>query len=620
MHSFPLEAHWKLELARLMENLPGAAGAEHAYAQPIPELEVPGISSLYGLQLAIWQSRPADLQKSFPLQTIKQRLHFLAWCVVHGQREYQALRELLPFWRTLAQPAVIRETPWSGGISRFLQLVIAGRPDLGIDANLLKAEDQLAALHWYWCAGGYRELGQIAEQIPAWQKRFLINSDALEETRFARLLYLMRPDLQATFDLHTSDGRQGYRAWLNHYAMQETALAELNRVVVQAWPAQAGSQSENTLEPGVNLIGYAFGELGIGEDVRMAAHALHAAGIPFTIIDFPPGDNIRQQDRSVEHWVSSQPRYAVNIVCLTALENLRLYLERGANLFRGRYTIGYWPWELLDWPANWRHCFNLVDEVWASSRHIQQAAQRASNVPILLMPMSVKLPDIDLRTQPLRNRFGLPENRTLFVFSFDGNSYIERKNPLAIIEAFRLAFPTGQEPVGLIIKCMRPDARNPAWNTILQAAKTDPRLIVIDAMLSKNEVMELYRACDCFVSLHRAEGFGRGIAEALLLGLEVIATDHGGNTDFCRTAGAKLIPCHMKPLNPDDYVEASGQSWAEPDTKAAAQAMREVAHHAPNKANLIAPEQQKLLNDLFSPASIGASYRRRLANLINLPQ
>jgi len=608
-----------LKIADLFASLPEQVGADYAYSQPISALDVPGISPVYGLQLAVWQLRDQDLQRTFPLDTPEGRLGFLAWSLVHGRNEYAALRQFEPFRQKLCEPASVPQSEWSGGISRLVHLAIIGRRDLGIDPELKSPDAQRDALFWFFGCSGWLELAISDQDIPAWQKRFLINSDALEETRFAHLLYLMRSDLRAAFDLHTDDGRQGYRAWLNNHAMQETALAELSRVVAQAWPVQAGSQPKNTLEPGVNLIGYAFGELGIGEDVRMAAHALHAAGIPFTIIDFPPGDNIRQQDRSVEQWVGSQPRYAVNIVCLTALEHLRLYLERGANLFRGRYTIGYWPWELLDWPANWRHCFNLVDEVWASSRHIQQAAQRASNVPVLLMPMSVKLPDIDLHTQPLRNRFDLPENRTLFVFSFDGNSHIERKNPLAIIEAFRLAFPTGQEPVGLIIKCMRPDARNPAWNTILQAAKTDPRLIVIDAMLSKNEVMELYRACDCFVSLHCAEGFGRGIAEALLLGLEVIATDHGGNTDFCRAAGAKLIPCRLKPLNANDYVEASGQFWAEPDTTAAAQAMREVAQHGPNKANLIGPEQQKVLDELFSPVSIAVSYRRRLANLIDLP-
>ena len=297
----------------------------------------------------------------------------------------------------------------------------------------------------------------------------------------------------------------------------------------------------------------------------MAAHAFRAANIPFTVIDFPPGSNIHQQDRSIEQWVSNEPRYPVNLVCLTALEQLRLYIERGAELFRGRYTIGYWPWELQNWPANWVHCFNLVDEVWASSQHIQQAVQRASSVPVLYMPMAVKLPDIDLTAPIQRHRFGLPENRTLFVFSFDGNSFIERKNPLAIIEAFHQAFPLTEESVALVIKCMRPDIHNPAWQSILAAAKVDNRLIILDARLSKTEVLELYRACDCFISLHRAEGFGRGIAEALLLGLEVIASDYGGNTDFCRAAGAKLIPCRLKATNSNDYVEGQDNFWAEPD-------------------------------------------------------
>ncbi|SFI57780.1 glycosyltransferase [Nitrosomonas sp. Nm34] len=605
-------------LAALFATLPQQTSAEHFYAQPILGLDVPGISPFYGLHLAIWQIRDKDLQQMCPLTTIDGRHRFLAWCVVHGRKEYVALRELIPFWQTLSLPAELPVTEWSGGISRFMQLVIMERKDLDINSSLATSEDQLAVLGWFWCAGGWRELDLAIVEIPAWQKHFLIDHDEIDKTCFAHLLYQYRADLRAAFDLTTTRGCGGFRHWLEHYAPQETALPLLTQVKPQTWSHISNKSSTTHQDFGINLIGYAFGELGIGEDVRMAAHAFQAANIPFTVIDFPPGSNIHQQDRSIEQWVSSEPRYSINLVCLTALEQLRLYITRGAHLFRSRYTIGYWPWELQNWPTNWNHCFNLVDEVWAASQHIQQAAQRASSVPVLYMPTAVKLPDIDLTAPTQRRRFGLPENKTLFVFSFDGNSFIERKNPLAIINAFHQAFPLIEDAVGLVVKCMRPDIHNPAWQTILTAAKADNRLVILDARLSKTEVLELYRSCDCFISLHRAEGFGRGIAEALLLGLEVIASNYGGNTDFCRTAGARLIPCHLKATNSNDYVEGQDNFWAEPDISAAAEAMREVfrVRQRHTKGN-ISIERQQQMKDLFSPEIIGDRYLERLTVLKN---
>ncbi|MCK2086872.1 glycosyltransferase [Thauera aromatica] len=602
---------------------PGGPAA--TYAQPVPALAVEGMGDFPALLLAIWQLRDQDLQPRYPLDTTAGRLGFLAWSVGSGGREYQALHALDSFWDNLAQPAVVPASEWSGGISRFLRLAIAHRTDLGIDPALPNADSQAAALGWFWCTGGWRDFDPQLLRVALWQARFLLDHSDLVKTRFAQLVYRQRPDLQAAFDLRTTQGQSGLGDWLQRYAHEETSLLLLQRALqadaqttLRATPAAAARERSDKPHPfGVNLIGYAFGELGIGEDVRMAAHACHAAGIPFCVIDFAPGGNIRQHDRSIAPWVVDTPRYGINLVCLTALEHLRLFVERGAEHFEGRYTIGYWPWELQDWPANWVHCFNLVDEAWASSRHIEQAMRRVSPVPVCWMPMAVRLPaEVDTAAPPQRARFGLPADKTLFVFSFDGNSFIERKNPLGVLEAFLRAFPadTGQHNhVGLVIKCMRPDPRNHIWQRIRAQAQEDTRIVVIDAMLDKAEVLELYRACDCFVSLHRAEGFGRGIAEALLLGLDVIATDYGGNVDFCRPAGARLVPARPQHPRPQDYVEARGNSWADPDLDAAAAAMRELAvvqdrRHTRGKAALARAE-------FFAPATIGARYQQRLTAL-----
>lgn len=606
--------------AKLFSRLPRNVGSEHAYSQPIPELDVPGISSVYGLQLAIWQLREKDLQKKYPLDTVEGRRGFLAWCVVHGRNEYVALQELTPFWKTVSQPAELPDSEWSGGVSRLLQLAIIGREDIGIDLELRSAKAQREALSWLICSGGWYELGLDAEKIPAWQKNFMLDHPDVARSRFARLVYAQRPDLQVAFDLDKETGQEAFRHWLAYHAPRETAISLLQKTCPQAWPSCAvNARYEVQCSFGVNLIGYAFGELGIGEDVRMAAHACSAANIPFVVINFSPGPDIRQEDKSVSQWVSDEPKYQVNIVCLTALEQLRLYMERGAELFRGRYTIGYWPWELHNWPANWSHCFNLVDEVWASSRHVQQAMERAAyGTPVRYMPMAVKLDGIDMDVPAQRDRFGLPNDHILFVFSFDGNSFIERKNPLAVIQAFHMAFPNGNEPVGLVIKCMRPDSRSHAWQVIQQSAEQDERIIILDMILSKPDVLQLYRACDCFVSMHRAEGFGRGIAEALLLGLEVIATNYGGNTDFCEVAGAYLVQCSLKPLKVNDYIESAGNFWAEPDLISASSAMRQVAKKRHKSMPNARPIHDRELEAVFSPISIGQRYKKYLENFLKL--
>lgn len=605
-----------IDIVSFFDSISSYNGSEYFYSQPVPELAVSGISPFYGLHLAIWQLRDKDLQYSCHLHSEAGRKKFLAWCVVHGRKEYRALKDLDVFWKFLSMPADIPKTEWSVGISRFLYLAMAEREDIGIDPELKTPDQQKEALFWFFFSGGWRELGLSYRDIPVWQKRFWLNTDDICESRFAGFIYDQRPDLQQAFNLDTDSGKQGFRHWLGHHAPKETFLDLLLKPNPLACEQNHlnGSQ-QSSAEFGVNLIGYAFGELGIGEDVRMAAQALDVMGIPFTVINFPPGDNIRQNDKSVAEWVSDKAIYSINVVCLTALEHLRLYVERGAELFKGYYNIGYWPWELQDWPENWKHCFNLVDEVWASSRHTYRAVRKATPLPVKYMPMAVALPDgLDVSVPKPITRFKLPKDKYLFVFSFDGNSFIQRKNPGAVIKAFTHAFAASDSDVGLVVKCMRPDSKNPVWQQITALAAKDDRILIIDEMLSKLDVMELYRACNCFVSLHRAEGFGRGIAEALLLGLDVIATNYGGNVDFCRKAGAYLVAYKSIALKKEDYVEGSGKYWAEPDIEDAVRAMKD-AYRKYYSRTISKRSNADVLKKLFSFESVGDRYRKRLERI-----
>jgi hypothetical protein len=288
----------------------------------------------------------------------------------------------------------------------------------------------------------------------------------------------------------------------------------------------------SALRFGVNLIGFAFGELGLGEDLRMAAQACDAAGVPFKVLNIDPGKHLRQADRLLASHCTddvAELPYAINLFCLTAADTQRVYAERGAALFDGRHNIGWWPWELPVWPQRWRGAFTLVDEVWAATRFTQTMFGQATDRPVTLMPLPVSV----ARLQPVsRPSLGLPSGCFLFLFVFDFNSYLARKNPLAVIAAFQRAFPVGDGSVGLVLKTMNGRADNDAWQQFVAVCAADPRITLLDRTLDREVVLGLVDACDAYVSLHRAEGFGRTLAEAMLLGKPVVGTDFSGNTDF----------------------------------------------------------------------------------------
>jgi len=277
-------------------------------------------------------------------------------------------------------------------------------------------------------------------------------------------------------------------------------------------------------------------------------------------------------------------------------------LEKGYRPFDGHYNIGYWPWELINWPKEWEPILQLVDEVWASSRHIHDAIAPISNKPVLIMPMSVDVSDISPRT---RLDFGLPADHTLFCFSFDFNSSTNRKNPAAVLRSFLRAFPNRDTHtnVGLVIKTHHSRSHDDDFTQLKSMIGDDPRIYLIDGTLSKRDVLALYAACDCFVSLHRAEGFGRGIAEALLLGLHVITTNYSGNLEFCNEKNCDLVEVELVPISEADYPFGNGNSWAEPSIDGAAEYMLKFYQCG---------ERKKLVRNPFTFRSTGARYRKRL--------
>ncbi len=469
-------------------------------------------------------------------------------------------------------------------------------------------------------------------------KDFAMSQDRMNKhslTVLQQSIYDARSDLQAAFSLDTQ--KQQFLWWFYTFGLDEhkfwAYLNEAEQDFVRGLPApwairlveldkakanaKALIKKFNQRSFGVNVIGYAFGQLGIGEDARMAVRACLAAQVPVNMLSVAPGAGISQNDLSMQQYVVEHGEFAINLFCLTAEETGRYYAERGASQLTNRYNIGYWPWELGAWPDAWKMLFELVDEVWVSSQHTFDAVVPMCDKPVYLMPMAVELGPIKRfhSRRKTRANFDLPAHAKLFCFSFDLNSYIERKNPQACIEAFLLAFALDDYPegsVGLVIKVYPPIQPNEAWDNLKTLAKRDPRIHILEQTLERPSLLALYQTCDCFVSLHRAEGFGRGLAEALQLGLRVICTGYSGNLDFCQDPAAELVDYRLVRVGQAQYPHAIGQYWAEPSIQHAAQLMQKV--FSLPKLEL-KPTQYLEKYAEFSPLSVGKRYKQRLKDI-----
>lgn len=555
-----------------------------------------------------WSMRP-DLRDRFDLATPEGQQGMVWWYFTRGPAELGLAQYFTAEQRQFLNAP--DERVYGGmpiPITRLMMQVWSGRADLQLAFPLDIPKGRAAFVIWYF-THGIDEI-QLADLVDEAQAQALL-FPGLGAPNLEPILAMIWSEDASLRERFPKPLDPRIREWARTEGLAQYSI--LKRLAEKPVPtpmaAPAISETPADLPAGYNLIGYARGQFGIGEDVRMAALAMQAANIPFSIYNIEPGREVCQGDNSVEALISDQLPYSVNLFCTTGIETARLAAVFGSVLFDGRRTIGYWPWELPEWPAEWRHAYDLVDEVWASSRHTYDAYTKTSPKPVRHMPMTVT---IDHSAGLERRDFGLPESPFLFVFSFDALSGLARKNPQACMQAFRDAFPRGDERVGLVVKAMRAEPGNPVWEALLEDARKDGRISIIDETLSRGQVLDLYRSCDCFVSLHRAEGFGRGIAEAMQLGKPVIVTGWSGNMDFTTAGTAALVKYDLRGVAEGEYPFAAGMQWAEPEVGHASDWMRRLAEDHQLRGSL-AKQGQKLTAAIYAPAIVGAEYNLALA-------
>lgn len=341
---------------------------------------------------------------------------------------------------------------------------------------------------------------------------------------------------------------------------------------------------------GFNVIGAVSGKTGVSVHVRYLLELLHANGHPMAIFDFDSGqDGIGQDARFAGLYVSSPSElpYRINLFVFD-IKTLCTFLSRHSD-FASRTDIlntGIIVWELTVLPAIWKQALRYIDVILCASNFIRGTFDFCLPETLTLdASCPVVLPE---GIHPARREFGLPEDQVLFISSLDLGSSPERKNPFATIDAFVQAFASDRR-AGLVIKLTnnRPDAKDTQQGLAMlkQRIRENPQIHVLEQALSYPKVLSLYASCDVFVSLHRSEGLGLGLMEAMLLGKPVIATAWSGNMsymDYTNSCPVRYTLVKVRSTHPNFDARFVGNDalWAEPDLIQAAAWMRSLVENA----------------------------------------
>jgi glycosyltransferase involved in cell wall biosynthesis/SAM-dependent methyltransferase len=372
----------------------------------------------------------------------------------------------------------------------------------------------------------------------------------------------------------------------------------------------ASASATSTL--GVNVAGFLRGGLGLGQAARLYVAALRDAGVPVATttveVRMPdvPGATAKV---AVFDDLNTDEHLPFNLVCVNAPELPEFVADVGEKFFEDRYTIGVWAWETDVVPASWDRAFLLVDEIWVYSSYVVELLSHAAPCPVVRVPLPISAPR---RGSTDTLSIDVPDGFT-FLFVFDFFSTLQRKNPLGLVEAFKRAFAPGEGPQ-LLIKSFNGDYRPEALARLREAAAERRDVHIVDRFVTEGERALLMERCDCYVSLHRSEGFGLTLGEAMALGKPVIGTAYGGTRDFMTAANSYLVDYTMTTVGPDgENYPASGR-WAEPDLDHAAALMRQVWTDR-DEARRRGDRARVDIAERFSTDAVGAIARNRLKRL-----
>ncbi len=358
---------------------------------------------------------------------------------------------------------------------------------------------------------------------------------------------------------------------------------------------------------GVNLYGFLSTSSGLGTASRGLVKALESQGIAFNPLDVPPWKGGLETPRKLPGF---EP-YRVNLIQQNTDVMDRFLSVYGIHLLNGAYNIGYWVWELPTPRSELFHVYRYLDEIWVPSEFCRHSMQAITSLPVVRIPHVVD--GLDEKATFNRDHFGFPQDVFAFGYIFDVSSYLDRKNPFCLIDAFQRAFGKSRD-VLLFLKYYNSTHDETQSRRLKEAIRGWPNIRAYDGIYTEEEILSLHKSLDCFVSPHRGEGFGLNAAEAMYFGKPTIATRYASTLDFMNDANSYLIDYKLIPIENTAGPYRRHSVWADPSTEHLSHLLRHVFEHPEERAVKGRLAAQQIRRD-YSAEAVGALIQDRLRSL-----
>jgi glycosyltransferase involved in cell wall biosynthesis len=422
------------------------------------------------------------------------------------------------------------------------------------------------------------------------------NELAPTTARFYYGIYRARDDLHAAFPELSLADAPAFRRWAADWAHHEYRIPPA--VIEEAYENGAWPEVElprwappDALREGFLVTGYLRAELGIADAARRTLVAMRKARLSSSGFSFSLTRS-RQHDESLPDGEVAT-NLATNVIWVNA--DQLVYFSRfvGPEFFDGRYSVGCWAWETENPPEQMGGAARFLDEIWVPSSYSADAIRTITDVPVHVFGCPVEVPQVDASIDT--RQLGMPDG-FVFFFMFDFLSTISRKNPVGLVEAFCSAFGPGEGPT-LVLKSINADERPVEAAGVRAAIGERPDVVFVDAYYSSAECAAMLARADCYVSLHRSEGFGLTLAESMALGVPVIATGYSGNLDFMDEEMTHLVPSGRSLVGRGSPPYPPDSVWGEPDLDAAAGLLRRVYEAPAEAAKRAGAARKKVLRE-----------------------
>jgi glycosyltransferase involved in cell wall biosynthesis len=363
-------------------------------------------------------------------------------------------------------------------------------------------------------------------------------------------------------------------------------------------------------QPSVTVVGRPFDPMGMGEFLRSVIRSFRAVGVNVGVRDvygFRNPDPLIVKEFSGQ--ITEEFDSDVNIFCING-DEVDPVLRRLGNLPTEAHNIVYPTWELSKYPATWAEQLSRFDEIWTTSQFTHDSIKAAVAKPVIHIPLSGEL----LFSRFMGRRyFGISESAFVFLFFVDFKSYIQRKNPFAVLRSFEeLCSRLPNDDMQLVIKSKSGETRPDDYDLFRRSlSRYADRVVLIHDVLSDSEIKNLLRCSDAFVSLHRSEGFGLGLISAMFLGKPVVATGYSGNQDYMKEDNSCLVCYELCNVPDGAYPFSEGQVWAEPDVPHAVDQMARLVSDR-DYARQIGDKASRHIRVNFSHRAIGLRYLDRV--------